>query len=170
MTDQHPMFGGKNASLPYKGTAGSSGSTASQDMAEQEAADGTMADRQARVMAALELAGPIGRTVVDLRDGGTDHHGKMSSALTTLHKDGRIARLAERRDRSSIYVLPQFVGERASVPPGGNKPAAAKHLSVAEAEWVATIDAKIRPRTAPNTPMLTDTVKRLLDMIAYLNG
>jgi hypothetical protein len=170
MTEQHPMFAAPKASLPYGGTAGSSGSTASGEMAEREASDGTMADRQARILTALSLAGPMGRTVVDLRDGGANHHGKTSSALTALHKDGRIARLVERRDRSSVYVLPEHVEGRAHVPPGGNKEAAAKHLSPPDVEFVARVAAGVRPRTAPNTLMLTATVKRLLDMIEYLNG
>lgn len=170
MSEQHPMFAPVKASLPYAGTAGSSGSTASGEMAEREAADGTMADRQARILQALALAGPMGRTVVDLRDGGANHHGKTSSALTSLHKDGRIARLVEKRDRSSVYVLPEHVEGRAHVPPGGNKDAVARHLSAPDVEFVARVSAQIDPRTAPNTLMLTTTVKRLLEMIDYLNG
>lgn len=170
MTDQHPMFATTKASLKYAGTAGSSGSTASADMAEREATDGTMADRQARILTALGLAGPMGRTVVDLRDGNANHHGKMSSALTNLHKDGRIARLVERRDQATIYVLPEHVDGRAVIPPGGNKAVAAKRLSDPDVEFVAKVAAGVRPRTAPNTLMLTETVKRLLDMIDYLNG
>jgi hypothetical protein len=170
MTDQHPMFASPKASLPYGGTAGSSGSTASAEAAEREATDGTMADRQARILQALALAGPMGRTVVDLRDGGANHHGKTSSALTALHKDGRINRLTERRDRSSVYVLPEHTEGRAHVPPGANKETAAKHLSAPDVEFVAKVAANVRPRTAPNTLMMTETVKRLLDMIDYLNG
>jgi hypothetical protein len=170
MTDQHPMFAATRASLPYAGTAGSSGSTASADMAEREAEDGTMADRQARILQALALAGPMGRTVVDLRDGNANHHGKTSSALTSLHKDGRIARLVEKRNNSHVYVLPEHLDGRTNVPPGANKAAAAKHLSAPDVEFVARVSAQVRPRTAPNTLMLTATVKRLLDMIDYLNG
>jgi len=170
MSYQHPMFASKAAALPYRGTAGSSGSTASQDMAAAEAADGTMAERQRIVMNALALAGPRGETVADLRDGSKNHHGKMSSALTALHKTGKIARLTLRRDRCSIYVLPEHVEGRTTVPPGGNKQAERPLLSPAEVEFVAKVRGQVYHRTADNTLMQTSTMRALFDMIEYLNG
>jgi hypothetical protein len=56
-------------------------------------------------------AGEKGITVAELRDTNL-HHGRISGALSVLHKEGRLARLAESRDKCRIYVLPQFVNDR----------------------------------------------------------
>lgn len=40
------------------------------------------------------------------------HHGQASSALSNLHRQGRVARLAEKRRGSGVYVLPVFVDDR----------------------------------------------------------
>jgi hypothetical protein len=40
------------------------------------------------------------------------HHGQSSAALSTLHKEDRIARLKEKRGRSSVYVDLMYVGDR----------------------------------------------------------
>jgi hypothetical protein len=170
MPEQHPMFASKEAALPYSGTGGHSGSTASKDMAEQEAADGTVAARQREILNRIALSGPRGETVADLRDAGANHHGKASSTLTTLHKVGKIARLAERRDRCSIYVLPEHVEGRTTVPPGGNKAAERRTLTATEAEWTAGIAARVKAHNSPTIEMQTGTVLALLGQIEYLNG
>lgn len=50
-----------------------------------------------------------GATVADMREWLGVHHGTASGALSILHRNGRIARLAERRDGCKIYVVPQYV-------------------------------------------------------------
>lgn len=40
------------------------------------------------------------------------HHGQSSAALSTLHKEGRISRLKEKRGKSSVYVDKMYVGDR----------------------------------------------------------
>ena len=47
---------------------------------------------------------------------GTDthlgHHGTISGAVSNLHKKGLIARLAEKRGKNKIYVMPHNVDGR----------------------------------------------------------
>jgi hypothetical protein len=40
------------------------------------------------------------------------HHGQASGVLSTLHREGRIARLKEKRGKSSVYVDLMFVNGR----------------------------------------------------------
>lgn len=105
---------------PYgkPGTAGWSGSTASRQRAEDEAADGTLLSRQRAVLNILNEAGPAGQTWFEVGDFLDVHHGAVTGALSSLHKAGMVVRLKERRGRSSIYVLPQYVGGRTTVPHG----------------------------------------------------
>ncbi len=48
------------------------------------------------------------------------HHGGASSVLSVLHKENRVSRLAETRDRCKVYVHPDFVNERPTERPGRN--------------------------------------------------
>jgi hypothetical protein len=43
------------------------------------------------------------------------HHGASSGALSALHKDGQIVRLADKRNGQSIYVLPKFARNRTTI-------------------------------------------------------
>jgi hypothetical protein len=55
----------------------------------------------------------VGATWKDVAGRYDWHHGQASGALSTLHKEGRVARLAEeRRTKCAVYVLPEHVGER----------------------------------------------------------
>lgn len=47
-------------------------------------------------------------------------HGSTSSALSTLHKNGYIERLKDKRDQNTVYVLPQYVEGRETLPPMTN--------------------------------------------------
>jgi hypothetical protein len=60
--------------------------------------------------------GVDGITVAELRDVTGWHHGKASAALSVLHKEGRLVRLQERRERCSVYVRPDYVAARAVSP------------------------------------------------------
>jgi hypothetical protein len=85
------------------------------------------------VISALEVRGSTGVTVVDMRRMFSWHHGQASSALTNLHKAGRIVRLAEKRDRCKVYVLPEHVLGRTTEEMGHNKQFAAGHQSAVDA-------------------------------------
>lgn len=97
-------------------TAGHSGSDTSRERAEHERDTGTLAERARQAITYLDAMGQRGLTVVDLREVTGLHHGQASSVLSVLHKAGKIARLAERRDRCQVYVLPEYVRDRETVP------------------------------------------------------
>lgn len=111
-------------------TSGWSGSDTSHERALREDADGTTSRRQQRVM---QLLGQYtwmgdhsrglhyGLTVKEVREITGWHHGQASSALSVLHKEGKIARLKTRRDRCAVYVLPDHVSGRETAPHGREK-------------------------------------------------
>lgn len=105
-------------SLTYGGTEGSSGSDASHERAAAEAASGAATDRQALILAELRAAGSAGLTWREMAENTGRHHGQVTGSLSNLHRDLKVARLTAKRGRCSIYVLPEFVGSRATVPQG----------------------------------------------------
>lgn len=102
-------------------TAGWSGSDASHERALDEVSSGVLGKRLFQVLEFTEFCGKRGVTVADVRELGL-HHGQASSALTTLHQQGRIARLADRRNRCHIYVAPEYVAGRETQEPRRNRP------------------------------------------------
>jgi DNA-binding MarR family transcriptional regulator len=102
-------------------TAGWSGSEASHDRAIEERDNGTVTERQKWVLGYLMVFGSHGLTVQEVREESGWHHGQASSTLSVLHKEGRIARLKERRNRCHVYVLPQYVNDREVQPHGRKK-------------------------------------------------
>lgn len=107
---------------PYAGTSGWSGSDTSRERAEDADADGTTTERQAKVLAILGARGSVGATWREIaRDTGW-HHGQASGALSVLHKQGRIVRLAVvRRERCAAYVLPEWVEGREAAAHGRDR-------------------------------------------------
>ncbi len=110
------LFEYEPPSLPYAGTSGWSGSDTSEERARTQDADGTTSERQQRALRLVRFAEAEGLTWRELSNILNVHHGSASGLLSVLHKDGRIARLAERRDRCKVYVLPQFVAGRETEP------------------------------------------------------
>jgi hypothetical protein len=98
--------------LPYAGTSGWSGSPTSHARAVTADQSGTTSARQETVLGLLEYVGPFGVTWKELAEATDWHHGTASWALSVLHKDGMIARLATSRSRCRVYVLPEYVGDR----------------------------------------------------------
>lgn len=123
-----PMQGerGREPLVPYPSpegpTSGFSGTDTSEQRARTEDADGTTADRQRITTAHLMRAGRRGMTVKDLREATGWHHGRASSVLSVLHREGVIARLAEVRDRCHVYVTVPEVHGRETQPHGRAKP------------------------------------------------
>lgn len=72
----------------------------------------------------IDKASFTGLTVAELRERmPADHHGHISGALSLLHRDLRIARLAEKREGCKVYVHPDFLAGRKAEPQGnGNLP------------------------------------------------
>jgi hypothetical protein len=107
-----------NATLPYLGTEGFSGTDTSEEGARTRAE--TAAERQDRTVALADT--PDGITVKELRDlPWIPHHGVASSTLTVLHKAGRLARLVDKRDKCKIYITPERVEGRLTEPFTGNR-------------------------------------------------
>lgn len=126
----------EHPTLPYpepggqEFTSGHSGSDTSRERARQEVDTGIASQRQWEVLrllgrntAGLEGLHIRGReeglTVREVRERTGWHHGQASSTLSVLHKAGKIARLEQSRDRCKVYVLPEYVGARATEPHGG---------------------------------------------------
>ena len=97
---------------PYAGTSGWSGSDTSKDRAVTEDADGTTTDRQQLIILNLMKAKEQGLTWHEVGDLNGWHHGQASGGLSVLHKVGIIARLKERRNKSAVYVLPDYINGR----------------------------------------------------------
>ena len=97
---------------PYAGTSGWSGSETSKDRAINEDLDGTTLDRQQLVILNLMKAEERGLTWHEVADLNNWHHGQASGVLSVLHKEGIITRLKERRNKSAVYVLPDYINGR----------------------------------------------------------
>ena len=100
-----------DTALPYKGTEGYAGSDTSEERARRDVISGTASKRQRYVLILAGRAKERGITVAELRDVNL-HHGRVSGALSVLHKTGKLARLVESRGRCKVYVLPEYVNGR----------------------------------------------------------
>ena len=109
-------------SLPYAGTEGWSGSDTSRERAYRDATEGTAGQRQRQVLDHLSRMEGDGATWAEVAAALSLHHGQASASLSSLHLEGRVERLKERRGRSQIYVLPEYVGERETAPHRSNRP------------------------------------------------
>ena len=103
-------------SLPYDGTEGWSGSDTSRERAYADATSGTASKRQRDILDHLGRFDTAGATWAEVAAALNLHHGQASASLSALHQAGRIERLVERRGRSQIYVLPQYVDHREVAP------------------------------------------------------
>lgn len=112
--------------LPYGGfrdpdSGFAAGSDTSEERARRDDNDGTTSKRQRQTLAFLSGRGRDGATYREVGARFNWHHGQSSGVLSVLHMDGRIARLAMRRGKCAVYVLPQFVGGRDTQPHGGRQ-------------------------------------------------
>lgn len=98
--------------LPYAGTSGWSGSNTSQQRAITNDATGATRDNQCSTINHLYRAANSGLTWKELADITGWHHGTASGVLSVLHKEQRIYRLTETRNRCKVYVHPDFVNGR----------------------------------------------------------
>lgn len=122
---------------PYAGTSGYSGSDTSMERAVREDSDGTTRDRQAATLASLRARHADGLTYRELGLAHGWHHGQSSGVLSTLHKEGLVARLTERRNRCAVYVLPEYVGGRETAAQGRQQQhEEARPIDVVLAEWL----------------------------------
>lgn len=103
--------------LPYRNTEGYAGSETSRQAALDAVIHGTASKRQRFVLILAGRAKERGITVAELRDASL-HHGRVSGALSVLHKVGKLARLTEVRGKCKVYVLPEYVNDRPTEPHG----------------------------------------------------
>lgn len=143
---------------PYAGTSGWSGSETSRERAEREDADGTTSKRQRRALRWLDVSQARGMTWKDMAIRNGWHHGQASGVLSVLHKAGKIERLTERRDRCQVYVLPEYVNDRETVPHGR-----IKHREV------AVIDAEHLHRQRRWSTQAFGPSKRTLGIIDHIS-
>lgn len=103
--------------IPY-GTTGSghAGNDTSRERQASEDARGLTGKRQKATLEAVELAAGHGVTAAEMEDLLQVGHGQASSALSHLHRAGRIRRIKDRRNKQEIYVLPAHVGDRKESP------------------------------------------------------
>jgi hypothetical protein len=114
--------------LPYPNpipNSGWSGTDTSLERALWRDDSGATAGLQAWLLDTLAESGPYGHTIAELRPMAVEvnpawHHGDVSGCLSTLHKALVIARLADRRGRCKIYVMPEFVEGRSTERQGRN--------------------------------------------------
>ncbi len=66
----------------------------------------------------LEQAGEVGVTWRELAAAQVWGHGSCSRVLSDLHRDGEVARLEEKRDRCSVYVLATYTRGRPTIQHG----------------------------------------------------
>ena len=97
---------------PYAGTSGWRGSEASRDRVIEDDNNGTTGMRQKETLNALYNRGEYGFTWKELGELFNWHAGQSSGCLSVLHLEGMVARLTEKRNRCSVYVLPKFVNGR----------------------------------------------------------
>jgi DNA-binding transcriptional ArsR family regulator len=112
---------------PYAGEHGHSGTDTSHARAKS-----LSSKNQSTVMRLLKEAKQDGMTVAEIREATDMHHGTASGSLTELHKGGLISRLAEKRGRCKVYVMPCHVGFRDSEAPKGTKSGLAARVLSAE--------------------------------------
>jgi hypothetical protein len=104
--------------LPYAGTSGWSGSETSRQRALDADHTGVTGKRQRMTLRLLDVAGADGLTWTELGRALGVHHGSASGVLSVLHKEGRICRLTEVRNKCRVYVLPEHVQDRETEPHG----------------------------------------------------
>lgn len=102
--------------LGYRNSSGHNNSETSRNRAKRDDSNGTTSDRQRRVLDYLAKTGYDGAVFSEVnRDLGFNSQ-SSSSVLSNLHKEGAIVRLKEKRSRSHVYVLGEFVARREIAP------------------------------------------------------
>lgn len=89
-------------------------SEASRDLERDQHASFT--DQQSVVLALAFDSGAHGITGHDVQAATGWGDSPKSRAMSNLLRDGKLVRLAEKRDRGSVHVLPEHVGDRPTEP------------------------------------------------------
>ncbi len=102
--------------LPYGGSSGWSGSETSKERADRADATGLTAASEREALDYLTAVGDEGTTCKEYEIATGLGHGAASAPLSRLHQAGMIARLTMRRVGQQVYVTPENVGDRPTVP------------------------------------------------------
>ena len=105
--------------IPYPGDHGSgsaAGSATSKERQVNNDASGITSTVQRRVYDALGDLKSEGITALEVEFALGVGHGMASSALSHLHRAGKVTRIKMRRKRHEIYVLPEYVNGREESP------------------------------------------------------
>lgn len=170
MTTPYPEPGGQEF------TSGHSGTDTSRDRAVRERDNGVTAYRQAEVLYLLDnLAVHYGMTVKDVLSERPDwHHGQASSALSNLHKAGRIARLRSKRQGCHVYVTLDNVAGRDTESFGRNPAKATAVLTEEERASLRNVQSLLENR-GEDTPEVWSMwpnrdVQRVAEALDRLTG
>ena len=142
--------------------------------------DGVLQQRQRSILQMLGEAGPMGRTALEIEKATGEGHGKVSGALSSMHREGMVAALKlDRRNGYGVYVLPGQVGNRltrayAPIAKDQTKaeplPVPARpRLTPAEIELFALVRGALTA-DKPNITLRQSTVKTMLAAIDRLNA
>jgi ribosomal protein S25 len=96
--------------------SGHAGNATSKERQQAEDAKGLTESRQAKALQAVTAFGANGLVVAELELMLGVGHGQASSALSHLHRAGKVVRLKSRRNKQEIYVVPDFVKGREESP------------------------------------------------------
>lgn len=88
----------------YNLTAGYVERPSSRERATREIADGSLSRRQEDIMKRLDFAGTQGMIWKELADATGLHHGKISGALSNMHKGGMVFMLRKKVKNCHPYV------------------------------------------------------------------
>lgn len=103
--------------IPYPNAgSGHAGNATSRERQEIEDAKGLTQSRQADTLRWVTAAGSDGMVVAELEKVLRVGHGQASSALSHLHRAGKVVRLRSRRAKQEIYVVREFVNGREESP------------------------------------------------------
>jgi hypothetical protein len=147
--------------VPYPDGSGSghAGNDTSRERQERNDASGVTSMTQRAVYAALGVAKSDGFTALDVELGLKIGHGGASSALSHLHRAGKVKRIKMRRNRHEIYVLPEYVNGREESPyRPRNKPA--RH--VRDLPDATVLEAM---RKADIAPTRLESIRKLLSVL-----
>lgn len=92
------------AYVPYKGTAGWSGTDTSKERALYNLRTGKEYNNQQKALALINDADSAGLTWKELSEHTGMHHGTASGVLSVLHKSGAILRTTKVRNGCKIYM------------------------------------------------------------------
>jgi hypothetical protein len=159
-------------SAPYNGTAGYVPVEQSKEAAEQAVESGALARRQRRILQILAERGPIGATSAEIEVLTGEHHGKVSGALSSMHKgDAVVALKLDRRNGSGVYVLHAHVLGRIVRPFKSIEQAkAGSRMSAADRELVEMITSHVTASGDTVVRLKPSTARALLALIRKLES